>query len=77
MALVTGKDGISADIWYGWGPRARQWRGAAPATILGIVRTQRAQARDKPIKAMSRSISRGLIFLPTPLACAILRSYSF
>ena len=60
------------------GPRARQWRGAAPAaTILGIVPTQRAQARDKPINAMSRSIFRGLIFLPMPLACAILRSYSF
>jgi hypothetical protein len=44
---------------------------AARIEIAGSLR------RKKPFDAMSRSIFRGLIVLPMPLACAILRSYSF
>ena len=72
--------GIFAGIWYAFGTvgaAGKTMAGGGPYCYHPRHRADTEGSGARQTDAMSRSIFRGLIFLPMPLACAILRSYSF
>ena len=68
---------VSGTLFGTVGAAGKTMAGGGPYCYHPRHRADTEGSGARQTDAMSRSIFRGLIFLPMPLACAILRSYSF